>query len=269
MTKKYVKIFKIVVFCAGILSVHAGLYALDYQYSKNKQANEHFKTGLLYNNAEKYPKAFPYFEKAISEDPEFAAAFFEAAFALQNLGEKNKAIAYYEKGLSLQENFSPAYSQIALLYIEQGEMLKSYQWLKKGQSIYPDDIYINKMLVSVQRQYGAALNLADEAQKSGSNVVIGQAGKGVFAGPSYYKEGEMPVSVAEQKLFEEYTSKVQYFQDKDISGKDAEEQMLQWYEVVFKEYSINAKNFNYMLRKMAYGEIPPAGYVPPQPKQQD
>ncbi len=263
MTRKHKKLFIAVLFCAGILAASAGLYAFEYKDSENKPANEYFKTGLLYNTARQYKRAIPYFEKAIDADPEFAASFFEAAFALQNSADKEKAIAYYEKGLELEKNFSQAYSQIAVIYIEKGEVLKSYQWLKKGQSIYPENKCINMMISFVQKRYGAALALAEEAQKNGSNVVLGQAGKGVFIGPRYYQKGEKPVSLAEQKLFDEYTGRLQHFQDNNIDEKYAWEQLLKWYAVVFKEYNTNAKDFNHMLRKIAYGEIPPESYIPP------
>lgn len=252
-----------VLFCTGILVASAGLYAINYKYSHNTQANKYFKTAMLYNNTQRYSQATLYFEKAIAEDPNFAAAFFEAAFALQNAGDNKRAISYYEKGFTLDPDFLPGYSQIALLYIEKGEVLKSYKWLKKGEKLYPEDQFLNKMIASVESRYKEGLLLALEAEKNGQNAVVGQIGKGVFIGPSLYKEGEIPIIPAEQKLFDQYLSKVKKLQKSRIEEKAAADEMLQWYTVVFKEYNISTKNFNYMLRKMTHREVPPKSYIPP------
>ncbi len=263
MLNKGKNIFIAIFCCAVVLAFSTGLYAIDYQYSPSKQATENFKIGLIFNNAQKYSKAIPYFEKALSADPEFAAALFEIAFAFQNTDNRDKAISYYKKGFARDKHFLPAYSQVALLYIERGEVFKSYQWLKKGQQLYPSDRCINQMIGSIEAQNKGRLALAEAAQTSGSNVTIGKSGQGVFIGPIYYKKDKMPVSVTEQRLYDEYVSKVEFLEDDGMDEKTADVQMLQWYEVAFKKYNINAHNFNHMLRKMAYEEVPPQSYAPP------
>lgn len=259
----YQKIVSLFFCCAIVLTHTSGLYAHDFKYSRNKQANDNFQLGLSYNNSSRYVKAIHYLEKALEQDAKFAAAFFEAAFAFQHLNNKDKAIVYYEQGLILDEKFAPAYPQLALLYIEKGEIFKSYQCLHKGQAIFPGNAHINTMMATLQKQYGTMLELKSIAQQNNQNIVVGQAGKGVFAGPRYYEKGAIPISAVEQTLFDQYTRKVEHVQSSDLDEESEHKQLLQWYAEIFKKYNINAQNFNYMLKKIGYGEIPPESYIAP------
>jgi tetratricopeptide (TPR) repeat protein len=249
-------------FCV-IIVISAPLFAVQYKMSDNSEANDFFIKGLNFNNSGKYSEAIPLFQKAIVSDNKFAYAYFELAFAYQQAGKEGEALANYESGIALEPQFMQAYVQIAVLYAKNKDIMKSYEYLKKGNELFPEDATISKMLKATEEKYGMALNIAEQAKKDGSHVVVGQVGKAVYVGPQYYKKGEVPITPVEQKLFDEYMRRVNNFRENNVPDNVAKVEMKKWYLEMFEKYNTNPENFNYMLSKVAYGEIPPDSYTPP------
>ena len=76
-----------------------------------------YALGIEYLNLD-IPQARLYFEKLLSQYPEYAGTYYHAAQLYADLGEKDNCIAAYEKGLTvlLKQNNIKLYNELQRAY---------------------------------------------------------------------------------------------------------------------------------------------------------
>lgn len=78
-------------------------------------------TELLFE--EEFEQAEPLLRKAIKQDPDFAEAYNNLAYALRKQGEDHfkESLAFYTKAIELDPKLSEAYMYRGVLYVQMGE----------------------------------------------------------------------------------------------------------------------------------------------------
>jgi tetratricopeptide (TPR) repeat protein len=95
------------------------------------------RIGELYGKQGNDEKALEYYQKAITEDPYYADAYFNVGIALGNSGRTAEAIAAYEKAVQLAPVHLKARMNLAIMYFRQGEKQKSKKELQTILKIDP------------------------------------------------------------------------------------------------------------------------------------
>ena len=84
-------------------------------------AKDYFNQGLAHLHVNEYEKAIEKFDKALSLDPNFTAAFFQRGIARHRAGSLEGAISDYDQAVSLDPNCGEAYLQRGKVYVELSE----------------------------------------------------------------------------------------------------------------------------------------------------
>ncbi|MDD5618392.1 MAG: hypothetical protein PHG69_04795, partial [Candidatus Omnitrophica bacterium] len=132
-----------------------------------------------------------------------------------------------------------------------------------------NDETVNMAIKSLQTKYGGALAIAEQIEKDKSHSQVMQSGNLVFVGPSYYKEGQVPITATEQKVFDEYNSFIKELDKTKPPETEGKKMMQEKYLSLAKKYNMTQQNLTLLLLKIAYREIPPDTYIPPSEKSID
>lgn len=219
--------------------------------------------GLMYNQQNRLKEAIPLFKKVIEANPKFSRAYFELAYDYDFLKEVDLAIENYEKGIALDPKFIPAYVRLGLCYTMKNNIGKAYDYIKEAQKLDPNNESVNSIAKTIEGKFGNAIALAEQAKKDGAHLNIVQAGNVTYVGPQYYKEGDVPTTPIEQKVFDEYNRTIKEIEAMKLSDSDSRANLYEKVKEIVKRYNITEENLTHLLLKIRYREVPPDSYKLP------
>ena len=110
------------------------------------------KLALSYQYLGDNDKAFDYYSKTFSLNPELTALRFDYANLLGNMGKNTEAIEEYKTYLKAFPNDANAYKNLGLVYKRQGEIDLALFNVEKAYTLDPSDIDIKKELALCYHQ---------------------------------------------------------------------------------------------------------------------
>ncbi len=142
--------------------------------TKSPEAYKHYSEGMKLHIQSRFREAIPYFERAISIDPEFAIAYRFMAVAYGNLGFRPQLKEYLKKAMELKDRLSEKER-----YLIEGTYYFTYEdtydkariAFKKLLEIYPDDmVALNNLALSFSylNQYEEAIPYLEKAKSAKS-----------------------------------------------------------------------------------------------------
>ncbi len=226
-------------------------------------ANAAYKQGSDLNDAKRYDKAIPWFKRALELNPKLAMAHLGLAFAYQNTNQRDLSIQSYENFIELDPTYMAAYLNLSAQYMLKNDIYKAYKCLKMAQTYNQNDNTVNNAIKALEGRYGVALAVSEQVEKDKSHSQVIQAGNLVYVGPSYYKEGQVPITSTEQKVFDEYNSFIKELEKTKPLEAEGRKMVQEKFISLANKYNMTQQNLTLLLLKIAYREIPPDTYVPP------
>jgi tetratricopeptide (TPR) repeat protein len=108
-------------------------------YSDNPDAMKAYNDGIEFLKKDKYAECIPYFEKAVSIDPEFAFAWDNLGICYRRTGKFDKAEAAYKASLKVDPQGKTALQNLAVVYQMQKRDDDAIAMYKEIVKYYPDD----------------------------------------------------------------------------------------------------------------------------------
>jgi len=144
---------------------------------------------------------------------------------------------------------------------------KSYNYIKQAYKLDPNNESVRKAKETFEKKFGQALVLAEQTKKDGTHLNIVQTGNLIYVGPQYYKEGQIPITPIEQKVFDEYNNLMKSLESHKSSEEEGRKLLNDKFWELTKKYNMTQENLTYLLLKMGCREVPPDTYKPPSEKQ--
>ena len=101
-------------------------------------AEEYFSRGLTAQNNQWHEFAIENYQKAVSANPSYAAAYNNMGLAYRNLNSYAQAINCYQKAVSIDPSFAFAYNNMGYAYYQQGNYAQAISCYQKALSIDPN-----------------------------------------------------------------------------------------------------------------------------------
>ena len=101
-------------------------------------------------NQEKYGEAAVEFQRAVQQDPTFAAAQLNLAYAHDKLGRADEAIAAYEKAIALDPKAPTAFNNLGVLYMKQDAYDKAIQTFEQGLAVDASSALLQQNLANAK-----------------------------------------------------------------------------------------------------------------------
>ena len=108
-----------------------------YKSYPSTESRELYLTGKKFMEKEKYREAIPFFEKAVSEAPNFVLAWDDMAKSYRNLEDYTNAVKYYEKSLEVFPQGEFALLNGAVAYVKMNNYSKGREFYSKLAEYYP------------------------------------------------------------------------------------------------------------------------------------
>lgn len=105
--------------------------------AQKPEAIKEYNAGLTYFKLKNYKGAIPFFEAAISKDPNFVHAFRALISCHEETGQNEIAVDLYERVIELSPSDKTLCYNLALTYISLEEYQKSVLYLRKALQIDP------------------------------------------------------------------------------------------------------------------------------------
>lgn len=118
--KKKQKRLLIVTATVLVLGV-VGFFAYNYISGAEERAQEQVAEGVLLMAPGSYGEAIPFFDAAISTNPQNVDAYFQRALANEKLGNYEVALEDYQRVVAMDNNRVEAHTAMANIYRENGE----------------------------------------------------------------------------------------------------------------------------------------------------
>jgi len=132
-----------------VLMANAFLFAcVPSKAEPDAKALEHYHLAGDYVTQGKMDLAIEQYTKAISIDPEYAAAYFDRGIAFQGIGDYDRAIADYTQAIDLDPEYASSYYHRGVVYYYQGDLDKAISDLEKATEL--DSSYALAYAVSGQ-----------------------------------------------------------------------------------------------------------------------
>ncbi len=122
---------------------------------RSDEVDDSFRRGIKYTNKGDYDRAIREFTRVITEDREYADAYFSLAIAYINKKMEFEAVSLLQKAIELDPDNSRPYFVLAMLYERLEDNQKAIQTLEKFISMNPGERQLEraqKRLKRLQRQ---------------------------------------------------------------------------------------------------------------------
>jgi len=107
--------------------------------TKSAQARDYYNKGVDFSQEKNYTEAIVYYEKAISEDPNYIDAYDNLGLAYRKTGKLNEAEKNYLKSYSLNDKNLNSILNLAVVYGINKNYLKASEFYKKAITLKPQD----------------------------------------------------------------------------------------------------------------------------------
>jgi len=97
-----------------------------------------YSTGLISLWAGNYEKAVPYFEKAVTKNPNYAEAHFQVGYCNVELGRYTEAVEAYKQAIRIKPDLAEAHNNLGAAYGKLGRYTEAVEAYKQAIRIKPD-----------------------------------------------------------------------------------------------------------------------------------
>ena len=135
-------------------------------------APAYFNLGNVYFMQAKLNRASVYYRKAIAKNYNFAKAYYNLAYVQQSLGFLPQAITYYKKYIEFDLHDARAYNNLAVALQDKGKIHEALYYFKKVLAIDSDNAVANNNLGAIlcnNGEYEVSKKYFKKAIKYGSN----------------------------------------------------------------------------------------------------
>jgi len=165
------------------------------------KAKENFDQGTEALNRNELQQARDYFEKAIREYPEYAAAYNNLGIAWLRDGRAEEGGAALRKAVSLNPHLTSAYRNLAVLAFKQGKLPETEELLNQSLADDPNDPEGLALLSKVQFARGEMDQAIASAQKVHAQPHQRYAFVHFIAASAFQAQGQNQEAIREYKIF--------------------------------------------------------------------
>ncbi|MHA2657337.1 MAG: tetratricopeptide repeat protein [bacterium JZ-2024 1] len=153
-----------------------------------------YARGLPFLFEENYEKALDYFQKTVEKKPDYADAYFQIGYCLDELGRYPEAVKAYKQAIRIKRDYAEAHYNLGVVYDKLGRYLEAVKAYKQAIRIKPDFAEAHYNLGGVYDELGRYPE-AVEACKQAIRIKPDFAGAHYNLGTVYGKLGRYPEAV--------------------------------------------------------------------------